>query len=103
MLIGGFWGVSIGPVFGVMRMFHLEKNAGAVAVAKFTETVAQRGYRWSIIDLGHPGTFWDKFGTRAISSRSFSELVTNQLLKSVSIETASQAPNLELECHAGAL
>jgi leucyl/phenylalanyl-tRNA--protein transferase len=103
MLIGGFWGVSIGPVFAVMSMFHLEKNAGAVAVAKFTETVAQRGCRWSIIDLGHPGTFWDKFGTRAVTARDFSSLVTNELLKSAQSREPQGFRNLELERDAGAL
>ena len=96
ILIGGFWGLSIGPVLGIMSMFHLESNGGAAAITQFTEMVSQRGCRWSIIDFGHPGTIWDKFGTRAVAARDFSDLVTNELLKSASMEKATWVPNLEL-------
>jgi leucyl/phenylalanyl-tRNA--protein transferase len=77
-LVGGFWGLSLGRVFAIMSMFHLEKNAGALAVAALTEIVAQEG-RWSVIDCA-TGGFWERFGAQALTVDQFSAFMTNAVL-----------------------
>ena len=87
-LVGGFWGLSVGGVFGIMSMFHKEKNAGAMAVAALAQNVAHER-RWAIIDCG-TGPFWEKFGARPIKSKEFSALVTSVILKNSLIKQSSK-------------
>lgn len=77
-LVGGFWGLSVGRVFGLMSMFHLESNAGSMALAALSDAVSHGG-RWSIIDCGGPGEHWRQYGARNLSIPQFSALVTSQL------------------------
>lgn len=77
-LVGGFWGLSVGRVFGIMSTFHLEPNAGSMALAALTDSV-RRGGRWSIVDCGGPGDHFDQHGAKNLSVRRFSALVTSQL------------------------
>jgi leucyl/phenylalanyl-tRNA---protein transferase len=79
-LVGGFWGIDIGGVFGIMSMFHLESHAGTVALAALVEIVAHQG-RWSVIDCGSGGTHWKGYGATELSREQFSELVTKTLLR----------------------
>lgn len=77
-LAGGFWGLSIGRVFAIMSMFHVEKSAGSLALAALTDSIANGG-RWSFIDCGGPGYHWDRYGAQNLSVKQFSALVTKQL------------------------
>jgi leucyl/phenylalanyl-tRNA--protein transferase len=77
-LVGGFWGLSVGRVFAIMSMFHLESNAGSLALAYLSDAV-RRGGRWSIIDCGGPGDHWDRHGAQNLNVPEFSALVTSQL------------------------
>lgn len=77
-LAGGFWGLSLGRVFAIMSMFHLEKSAGSLALASLTDSLLHGG-RWTIIDCGGPGDHWDRFGARNLEVKQFSALVTSQL------------------------
>jgi leucyl/phenylalanyl-tRNA---protein transferase len=77
-LIGGFWGLSIGHVFAIMSMFHLESNTGSMALASLCDTVSHGG-QWSIIDCGGPGDHWSRHGAENLTVRQFSALVTRQL------------------------
>jgi Leu/Phe-tRNA-protein transferase len=77
--VGGFWGLSVGRVFAIMSMFHLERSAGSLALAALTDSLTHGG-RWSIIDCGGPGYHWDRYGARNFSVKRFSALVTRQLL-----------------------
>jgi len=77
-LVGGFWGLSVGRVFAMMSMFHLESNAGSLALAHLVDEVSRDG-RWSIIDCGGPGEHWRRYGARNLSVPQFSALVTSQL------------------------
>lgn len=77
-LAGGFWGLSVGRVFAIMSMFHLEKSAGSLALAALADSL-QHGGRWSVIDCGGPGYHWDRYGAQNLSVEQFSALVTSQL------------------------
>lgn len=77
-LEGGFWGLSIGRVFAIMSMFHIEKSAGSMALAALTDSLMNGG-RWTIVDCGGPGYHWDRYGARNLSVEQFSALVTRQL------------------------
>ncbi len=79
-LCGGFWGLSVGRVFAIMSMFHIEKGGGSLALAALADSAAQGG-RWSIIDCGGPGDHWDRYGARNLSVKEFSALVTRQLFE----------------------
>jgi leucyl/phenylalanyl-tRNA--protein transferase len=87
-LVGGFWGLSVGRVFAIMSMFHLEKSAGSLALAALTDSLIHGG-RWSIIDCGGPGYHWDRYGARNFSVKRFSALVTRQLLDSSVVDGTS--------------
>lgn len=78
-LVGGFWGLDIGGVFGIMSMFHLESHAGTLALAALVEIVAHQG-RWSVIDCGAGGPHWKRYGATELSRQQFSALVTKTLL-----------------------
>jgi len=78
-LAGGFWGLSVGRVFAIMSMFHLEKSAGSLALAALADSVSHGG-RWAVIDCGGPGYHWDRYGAQNVSVEHFSALVTSQLL-----------------------
>ena len=77
-LIGGFWGLSVGRVFAIMSMFHLESNTGSMALASLCDTVS-RGAQWTVIDCGGPGEHWTRHGAENLTLRQFSALVTSQL------------------------
>jgi leucyl/phenylalanyl-tRNA--protein transferase len=77
-LEGGFWGLSVGRVFAIMSMFHLEKTAGSLALASLADSLTHGG-RWAVIDCGGPGYHWDRYGARNVSVEHFSALVTSQL------------------------
>ena len=77
-LTGGFWGLSVGRIFAIMSMFHLEKSAGSLALAALAHSLLQ-GARWTIIDCGGPGLHWDRYGARNLSVEHFAALVTSQL------------------------
>lgn len=77
-LAGGFWGLSIGRVFAIMSMFHLEKSAGSLALAAMADSL-RNGGRWALIDCGGPGDHWDRYGARNLSVEEFAALVTSQL------------------------
>jgi leucyl/phenylalanyl-tRNA--protein transferase len=79
-LVGGFWGLDIGGVFGIMSMFHLESHAGTLALAALVEIVAHQG-RWSVIDCGAGGPHWKRYGATELSRQQFSALVTKTLLR----------------------
>jgi leucyl/phenylalanyl-tRNA--protein transferase len=79
-LLGGFWGLSVGRVFAIMSMFHLEKSAGSLALAALTDSLVHGG-RWSMIDCGGPGYHWDRYGARNFTVKQFSALVTRQLFE----------------------
>lgn len=79
-LVGGFWGLDIGGVFGIMSMFHLENHAGALALAALVDVVAHQG-RWSVIDCGTGGPHWKRYGATELSREQFSALVTKTLLR----------------------
>src|SRR5579871_2622616 len=77
-LAGGFWGLSVGRVFAIMSMFHLEKSAGSLALAALADSLLHGG-RWTVIDCGGPGYHWDRYGAQNVSVEQFSALVTSQL------------------------
>jgi leucyl/phenylalanyl-tRNA--protein transferase len=77
-LTGGFWGLSVGPVFAIMSMFHLEKSGGSLALAALADSLLHGG-RWAVIDCGGPGYHWDRYGAQNLSVEHFSALVTSQL------------------------
>jgi leucyl/phenylalanyl-tRNA--protein transferase len=77
-LAGGFWGLSVGRVFAIMSMFHLEKSAGSLALAALADSMVHGG-RWAVIDCGGPGYHWDRYGAQNLSVEEFSALVTSQL------------------------
>lgn len=78
-LAGGFWGLSVGRVFAIMSMFHLEKSAGSLALAALADSL-QHGGRWTMIDCGGPGYHWDRYGAQNLTVEQFSALVTSQLI-----------------------
>src|SRR5579871_5213812 len=77
-LAGGFWGLSVGRVFAIMSMFHLEKSAGSLALAALADSL-RNGGRWAWIDCGGPGGHWDRYGAQNLSVEDFAALVTSQL------------------------
>ena len=77
-LIGGFWGLSVGRVFAIMSMFHLEKSAGSLALAALADSL-RNGGPWAVIDCGGPGYHWDRYGAQNLSVEDFAALVTSQL------------------------
>jgi leucyl/phenylalanyl-tRNA---protein transferase len=79
-LVGGLWGLGLRRVFAIMSMFHLENNAGALALAALTEVVAQKG-RWSVVDCGGPGSNWERYGAKIVTVQQFSDLITKTLLE----------------------
>lgn len=79
-LVGGLWGLTIGEIFAIMSMFHLENNAGALAFATLAHAVASGG-RWQIVDCGVPNRHWERFGTLNIPVEQFSRLVTMNLIE----------------------
>jgi hypothetical protein len=61
-------------------MFHLENNAGALALVALTEIVAQEG-RWTVVDCGAPGSNWERYAAKIIIVQQFSELIMKNLLE----------------------
>lgn len=77
-LVGGFWGIGIGRVFGIMSMFHREDHAGALALAALVDVVSGDG-RWSVIDCGIMNPNFARYGAREIPEQQFCELVWSGL------------------------
>jgi leucyl/phenylalanyl-tRNA--protein transferase len=73
-LVGGMWGITVGRVFGLMSMFHLENHAGSLALAAVADCVRD-GERWSLIDCGELKDNSKRFGAYEIPSDQFCELV----------------------------
>jgi leucyl/phenylalanyl-tRNA--protein transferase len=74
VLAGGLWGIQIGPVLNIMSMFHLENNAGALALAAIADEVAGNG-RWAVVDCVDLNSNFERYGAREIPVGQFSELV----------------------------
>jgi leucyl/phenylalanyl-tRNA--protein transferase len=77
-LIGGFWGLSVGPALGIMSTFHVQPNAGSMALAALCDSV-RRGVRWSIVDCGGPGDHFTRHGAENLTVPQFSALVTSRI------------------------
>jgi leucyl/phenylalanyl-tRNA--protein transferase len=77
-LVGGMWGITVGRVFGIMSMFHLESNAGAVALAAVADCIRE-GERWSVVDCGQLNDNFKRYGAHEIPSDQFCELVWRSL------------------------
>jgi leucyl/phenylalanyl-tRNA--protein transferase len=77
-LASGLWGIQIGRVLNIMSMFHLENNAGDLALAAIIDIVTAGG-RWAIIDLVDLNTHFARYGAREIPQRQFSELIWRTL------------------------
>jgi leucyl/phenylalanyl-tRNA---protein transferase len=90
-LVGGFWGIDIGGVFAIMSMFHLESNAGALALAALVEIVALQG-RWSVIDFGPVRPGWKRYGATEMPNEQFCALATKTLLTTCQNRSSRQAP-----------
>src|ERR1700759_1191750 len=73
-LVGGTWGITVGPVLGLMSMFHLENHAGSLALAAVADCVRD-GERWSLVDCGELKDNSKRYGAHEIPSDQFSELV----------------------------
>ena len=77
-LVGGMWGITVGRVFGIMSMFHLENHAGALALAAVADCIRD-GERWSVVDCGQLNENFKRYGAHEISSDQFCELVWRSL------------------------
>jgi leucyl/phenylalanyl-tRNA---protein transferase len=77
-LVGGIWGISVGRVLGIMSMFHLEDNAGSLALAAIIDIVAGDG-RWSVVDCGVIKQHFKMYGAREVPQEEFCELVWQNL------------------------
>lgn len=55
-LVGGAYGVSIGGLFAGESMFHLETDAGKVALSALMERLRHRGYRLFDSQQANPAT-----------------------------------------------
>jgi leucyl/phenylalanyl-tRNA---protein transferase len=77
-LVGGMWGITVGRVFGIMSMFHLENHAGALALAAVVDCVRD-GERWSVVDCGQLNENFKRYGAQEIPSDQFCELVWRSL------------------------
>jgi leucyl/phenylalanyl-tRNA---protein transferase len=77
-LVGGMWGITVGRVFGIMSMFHLENHAGSLALVAVLDCV-QDGERWSVIDCGELNENFKRYGALEIPSDQFCDLVWRSL------------------------
>jgi leucyl/phenylalanyl-tRNA--protein transferase len=73
-LVGGMWGITVGRTFTIMSMFHLEDNAGSLALAAVAERV-MAGDRWSLVDFGFLNANFKRYGGSYISTEEFCELI----------------------------
>ena len=77
-LVGGMWGIAVGRVLGLMSMFHLENNAGSLALAAVADCVRD-GERWSLVDCGELKANSKRYGAHEIPTDQFCELVWRSL------------------------
>jgi leucyl/phenylalanyl-tRNA---protein transferase len=77
-LAGGLWGISIGPVFGLMSMFHRADHAGALAMAALAEQVSGQG-RWSLVDCGLLNPNFARYGAAEVGDREFCDRLWGSL------------------------
>jgi leucyl/phenylalanyl-tRNA--protein transferase len=77
-LVGGLWGIEIGRTLGILSMFHLENNAGALALAAIIDIVAGDG-RWAVVDCVDLNPHFERYGAREIPVGQFSDLVWRSL------------------------
>ena len=77
-LVGGVWGIEIGRTFGVLSMFHLENNAGALTLAAIADIVSSDG-RWAVVDFVDLNPNFERYGASAIPVSQFSDLVWRNL------------------------
>jgi leucyl/phenylalanyl-tRNA--protein transferase len=77
-LVGGLWGIEIGRTFGILSMFHLENNAGALALAAIADIVSSDG-RWAVVDCVDLNPNFERYGATEIPVREFSDLVWRSL------------------------
>lgn len=94
-LVGGLWGLAIGRNFGLMSMFHVENNAGALALAALAESVS-RGGRFASIDCGAASPNWDRYGARMMPVADFAAMVTGDVLGVSLIPEPDPKPKTEL-------
>jgi leucyl/phenylalanyl-tRNA--protein transferase len=73
-LVGGFWGIAVGQIFTIMSMFHLEDNAGSLALVALAERV-MAGDRWSMVDFGFLTDNFKRYGASYIPTEQFCESI----------------------------
>ena len=90
-LVGGLWGLTVGGVFSLMSMFHLEARAGALAMAALVDSLggdraagsgradaaampATDGPRWWLIDCGELNPNFERYGAVTVASEDFARL-----------------------------
>jgi leucyl/phenylalanyl-tRNA---protein transferase len=78
-LVGGMWGMTVGRTFGIQSMFHLEDDAGSLALAAVAEMVLA-GDRWSMVDSVLFNDHFKRFGAQEIPTEKFCELVWSLML-----------------------
>jgi len=59
-------------------MFHLENNAGALALAAIADIVSSDG-RWAVVDCVDLNPNFERYGATEIPVREFSDLVWRSL------------------------
>jgi leucyl/phenylalanyl-tRNA--protein transferase len=90
-LVGGLWGIEVGRTFGIMSMFHLEDDAGALALAAVADVVADNG-RWSLVDCGTPTAHFERYGAKGMPTEEFCELVLRGLKQAGSCGLSPDPP-----------
>jgi leucyl/phenylalanyl-tRNA--protein transferase len=73
-LVGGMWGITVGRTFGIMSMFHLEDNAGSLALVAVAERVLA-GDRWTMVDFVLLNDHFKRYGAHEIPTEEFCESI----------------------------
>jgi leucyl/phenylalanyl-tRNA---protein transferase len=80
-LIGGMWGMTVGRTFGIQSMFHVENDAGSLALVAVLDKV-MAGDQWSVVDFVLLSDHFERFGAQEIPTEKFCELVWRSMLPS---------------------
>ena len=78
-LVGGMWGMTVGRTLGIQSMFHLESDAGSLALVAVLERM-MAGDKWSVVDSVLLSDHFERFGAREILTEEFCELVWRSML-----------------------